>query len=139
MNALQDIQVNARPLRDVTSDAFEAVMLTNEPSELFVRHGRLVRVRRDEKRRPFVEELSENHVRHHLARVAEFVREGPSGARTLVHPPPAVVGDLLALPNWSGLPALEALTEVPILRADGTVLDTAGYDSPSGLVYCPAP
>ena len=56
-----------------------------------------------------------------------------------MHPPLAVVGDVLAFPSWPGLPALEALTEVPILRADGTVLDPSGYDAASGLVYCPAP
>ena len=89
--------------------------------------------------RRFVEELSENHVRHHLARVAEFVHEGEKGVPRLVHPPSAVIGDVLALPSWPGLPALEALTEVPILRMDGTVLDVPGYDVATRLVYCPAP
>jgi hypothetical protein len=136
---LTEIITNGRPLREITAEAFETLMLMNEPPEIFVRHGRLVRVRRDEKGRPFVEELQETHVRHHLARVAEFVRVGDKGVRSVVQPPPVVVGDLLAMPAWPGLPALEALTEVPILRADGTVLDVPGYDSTTGLVYCPAP
>jgi hypothetical protein len=136
---LPEIVVNGRPLRELTAEAFETLMLANEPPDIFVRHGRLVRVRRDEKRRPVVEELFENQVRHHLARVAEFVRVGDKGTRSVVPPPPMVVGDLLAMPAWPGLPALEALIEVPILRADGTVLDVPGYDSATGLVYCPAP
>jgi hypothetical protein len=136
---LAEVIINGRPLREITAEAFETLMLVNEPPEIFVRHGRLVRVRRDEKRRPFVEELQEPHVRHHLARIAEFVRVGDKGVRTLVHPPPAVVGDLMAMPSWPGLPALEALTEVPILRADGSVLDAPGYDETTGLVYVPAP
>src|SRR5262249_57640190 len=119
---LVEIVTNDRPLPDVTHEAFRELNLTNEPPEIFVRHGRLVRVRRDEKHRPFVEDISENRLRHHLARVAEFVRETAKGTRTPVHPPLAVVGDVLALPSWPGLPALEALTEVPILRAARTVL-----------------
>ena len=136
---LVEIVINDRPLPDVTDGAFQELVLTNEPPDIFVRHGRLVRVRSDEKHRPFVEDLSENRLRHHLARVAEFVRETANGKRTPVHPPLAVVGDVLALPSWPGLPALEALTEVPILRADGTVLDVPGYDAATALVYCPAP
>jgi hypothetical protein len=139
MIAPPEIIINGRPLRDVTAEAFETLMLANEPPVIFVRHGRLVRVRRDEKCRPFIEELQETHVRHHLARIAEFVRVGDKGVRTLVHPPPAVVGDLMALPSWPGLPGLEALTEVPILRADGTVLEIPGYDAATGLIYVPAP
>ena len=143
MNApLPEIITNGRPLRDVTAEAFETLMLANEPPEIFVRHGRLVRVRRDEKCRPFIEELQEPHVRHHLARVAQFVRVtwvDKKEVRTLVHPPPVVVGDLMALSSWPGLPALEALTEVPILRADGTVLEIPGYDPATALVYVPAP
>jgi hypothetical protein len=139
LDALTEIVVNGRPLREVTQEAFETLALSNEPPALYVRSGRLARVRRDEKARPFIEELNENHVRHHLARCCEFVRVGDKGVRTLVHPPPAVVGDLMALLSFPGLPALEALTEVPCLRPDGTVLDTPGYDAATGLVYVPAP
>ena len=139
MNTLTEIIVNGRPLREITDETFETMMLTNVPPEIFVRHGRLVRIRQDEKRRPFIEELQEAHIRHHLARIAEFVRVGDKGVRTLVHPPPAIVGDVMAMPAWPGLPALGALTEVPILRPDGTVLDVPGYDETTGLVYVPAP
>src|SRR5262245_40281565 len=100
---LVEIVTNDRPLREVTDQASQALARMNEPPEIFVRHGRLVRVRRDEKHRPFVEDLSENRLRHHLARVAEFVHEGAKGTRKVVHPPMAVVGDVLALPSWPNL------------------------------------
>src|SRR5439155_17966389 len=37
------------------------------------------------------------------------------------------------------LPPLETIVEAPVLRLDGSVLDVAGYDTASRLLYCPAP
>lgn len=36
------------------------------------------------------------------------------------------------------LPALDSITEVPLLRGDGTVLDKPGYDTASGVLYVPS-
>jgi hypothetical protein len=42
------IVVNNRQLPDVTAEAIEALAARNDPPEIFVRAGRLVRVREDE-------------------------------------------------------------------------------------------
>src|SRR5207249_2269315 len=74
-----------------------------------------------------------------LARVAECLRRLARDANMPVPPPKEVVEDLIALGEWPALPPLEAVTEVPVLRADGSVLDRPGYDPATRLVYAPTP
>ncbi|MDB5057243.1 MAG: putative P-loop ATPase-like protein [Chloroflexi bacterium] len=45
---------------------------------------------------------------------------------------------MLAESCWD-LPELDGIIEVPVLRLDGTILDTPGYDPASRLMYVPAP
>ena len=54
--------------------------------------------------------------------------------------PAGAVKDILALPpgEW-GFPSLDAVTEVPILRPDGSILESHGYDPATQLYYAPDP
>lgn len=52
-------------------------------------------------------------------------------------PPPLVVSALLARGQWP-LRHLAAVSETPVLRPDGTILQTPGYDRETGYVYRPA-
>ncbi|MCW5891376.1 MAG: hypothetical protein KIT14_12610 [bacterium] len=137
-NALPEIIVNGRPLREVTDDALAALLAANAPPSLFCRFGHLARVRADETRRPFVERISEPVLRHRLERVAQFLRVSQRGAAVPVPPPFEVVQDLVALGRWD-VPSLEAVTTVPVLRRDGTVANAPGYDPQTRLVYWPTP
>jgi hypothetical protein len=132
-----EIQVNNRHLRDVTADALQALEDANNPPEVFVRAGALVRVREDEHGTPQIQLMEMSHVRGRLARVADFVRVTENG-ETKVNPPEVVVKDVMALSNWP-FPALEAVVESPILRPDGSIFDTPGYDARTRLYYRPVP
>ena len=135
------IQTNNRHLRDVTANSLEALQAANDPPEMFVRAGALVRVREDEHGTPQIQHMELNHVRGRLARVADFVKiskQGEEFVETKVSPPEIVVKDLMALSSWP-FPALEAVVESPILRPDGSVSDTPGYDSATRLYYRPLP
>lgn len=138
-----EIQVNSRHLQDITEDSLKALATSNNPAELFVRSGSLVRVAEDENGVPAIQKVSEDGLRGRLARVAFFYRLNASRNSpevTRADPPGAVVRDILALPAtaWN-FPALEAIVETPILRADGTIHDTPGYDPKTRLYYRPAP
>jgi hypothetical protein len=133
---LPKIVVNNRHLREVTAEALNALAARNDPPELFVRAGRLVRVREDENGIPEIQTMEDSHVKGRLARVADFVRTTEKG-ETRVNPPDWTVKDVLALERWP-FPALEAVVEVPIVRRDGTVVDTPGYDPSTRLYYRPA-
>jgi hypothetical protein len=49
--------------------------------------------------------------------------------------PENVVRAVDARGYWHGIAALEAVVEVPILRADGSVLETPGYDESTGIYF----
>lgn len=136
-----EIQINNRHLREVTADTLAALEASNNPPEVFVRAGALVRVREDEHGTPQIQNMDLNHVRGRADRSADFVRvtkQGENWIRTKVNPPEIVIKDLMALPSWP-FPALEAVVESPILRPDGSVFGAPGYDARTRLYYRPVP
>jgi hypothetical protein len=140
-DGIPKIQVNNRHLRDQTADALKALEGANEPPEVFVRSGSLVRVREDEHGTPQIQNMDLNHVRGRLARVADFVKvskQGEEFVETKVSPPELVVKDVMALGGWP-FPALEAVVESPILRPDGSISTVPGYDPETKLYYRPLP
>jgi hypothetical protein len=48
-------------------------------------------------------------------------------------PPREVLSAVLAGKTWPGVPALRAIIGAPVLRRDGTLLQTPGYDPATGL------
>jgi hypothetical protein len=129
------IVVNNRQLPDVTADAIEALAARNNPPEIFVRAGRLVRVREDENGTPEIQPMDDPHIKGRLARVADYVRTTEKG-ETKVIPPDWLVKDVGQLPYWP-FPSLEAVVEAPIMRPNGTIFDVPGYDSLTRLYYRP--
>lgn len=139
---LPTIITNNRHLRDVTQDAMAALIISNQPPKFFMRSGCIVRMRVDERKRPVIENITESILRSRLARIANFIVIHKSKDDILitrpVDPPLDVVRDIQALGTWD-FPALEAVTECPTLRPDGTVIDNPGYDPATLLYYQPSP
>lgn len=131
---------NGRQLRDISNDALRALQAANDPSELFARSGMMVAVIRDEKQRQVIAEVGIDALCGRLARCADYFKVSPKGEEYDCAPPPGVVKDILALPpgEW-GFQSLDAVTEIPILRPDGSILDTYGYDPATRLYYVPDP
>src|SRR5262249_34917172 len=131
------IVATGRPLRTVTRDAVQALHEFNDPPVIFVRGAALARLRYDERRRPFIELLSQAALRGRLARVAEFMSQNERGMRP-IPPPDDVVADGGALGGW-GFPPLAGVVETRVLRPDGSVLTEPGYAPQTALLYPPAP
>ena len=140
---LPNIVVNDRELRDVTQDCIRALQAGNDPPSLYVRTGQIVFVACDEQGRHSVKEASEPYLRGRMTRSANFCRlwksRDGSTRQFPTNPPLDAVRDLQALTaeEWQ-FPPLESVTESPILRPDGTVLATAGYDAMTRVVYAPS-
>ncbi len=132
---LPKIVVNNRQLPEVTAEAIEALAGHNDPPEIFVRAGRLVRVREDENGSPEIQPMDDPHIKGRLARVANYIRTTEKG-ETKVIPPDWLVKDVGQLPHWP-FPSLEAVVEAPIMRPAGTIFDTRGYDPKTRLYYRP--
>jgi hypothetical protein len=54
-----------------------------------------------------------------------------------VSPPGPVLAAVLARRSWPGLPVLRRIISTPVLRPDGTLLQTPGYDPPTGSTSPP--
>ncbi len=135
---LPRIIVSDRQLRDLSDDCLSALRVANVPPFLFVRDARLVGLRVNETGRHLLQELSDVQLRGHMARCASFYAETESGLKNC--PPPLYAAkDILGLADLrTKFEAVEAVTEIPVLRPDGTVLDQPGYDSATKLYYAPA-
>lgn len=131
---LPEIQINNRQLRDSTAQAINALVAANNPPEIFVRMGQLCRITINEDGHPTIEPLKEAGLRYYLSKAADFIRVGDT--ITMVSPPKDLVQNVLVAPSWPISP-LRGIVEVPVLRPDGSILDTSGYDPATQLFYHP--
>ena len=134
---LPQVSLDDRPLRDKSDDALAALVSANNPPSLFRRARGLARVATDEDGRALIAPIGEAELRGMLMRACDFVAfVGKRGVPRHADPPIVIVRDILALAGWT-FPALVAVTEHPILRPDGSVLTTPGYDPATRLFFHP--
>jgi hypothetical protein len=136
---LPDIQVNDSPLRIVGQQALAALTRQNDNlavPRLYVRGGEPVRVRRDERGELGIQDLTLDRALYELTRAADFYRLTERGVPEDVYPPRDVGRYVLSAPKWA-MPALSGIITIPTFRPDGSVLDSRGYDSATGLIYDP--
>jgi len=133
-SGMPEIPVSGQPLRTTTKLAIDALQSDPGPN-LYVRAARLSRLRYDELKQPFIEIVSVPALRNALDNVADFFSENRNG-RIQVPPPDKVVENILASEELP-FPALEGIIECPVMRPDGTVLNTRGYDHVTRLFYAP--
>ena len=145
-----------RPTIEITVEEHEvndaAIAALSADPDLYQRGNLLVRVLREEPRPDNMDTgrdpgslaITTIHaatLRERLTRHACWVKrkKGEDGEPQLVpaHPPDWSVQAVANRGTWRGIRPLEGVTEVPLLRADGTVLETPGYDRRSGILYTP--
>ena len=74
-----------------------------------------------------------------LCEAANWLRYDASSLRWVPTTAPVdVVRAVNSDGEWPGLPALRYVTDTPTMRADGTVIQDAGYDAESGILYAPS-
>jgi len=133
------LAINAadQDLPRVTAEAIAALVLANDPPVLFRFGGMVIRLEHDERGAPVLRPMTEDRMRHQLARAALWTtlrasRNGgePTAVPTL--PPMPVVKDVLASPDLP-FPILSRVVEVPVFGADGRPHLRRGYLPGSGL------
>lgn len=85
---------------------------------------------------PHIVALGSAGIREWLTRAADFVRATDLGLIP-AHPPNWLPTAIEARRQWPEIACLEAVTESPVLRPDGTILDAEGYDRETGLLLLP--
>ncbi|HUY32079.1 MAG TPA: hypothetical protein VMV69_04805 [Pirellulales bacterium] len=91
---------------------------------------------------PRIVPIEKPGLRERLTRLVRFekLRVDPKGNESMVpcHVPDWCPSGIMARGQWQGIRPLEGVTDSPVLRADGTVLTTPGYDAATGLLYEPS-
>lgn len=119
---------------------------------VFKRGWALVQILRDEDQKtvedierapeaPRIAEMLKPRLRELISHVCSFQRWKTSGDGESKLVPCLVPDDPVAAifvrGEWPGIRHLENITESPVLRADGSVLETPGYDKATGIFYEP--
>lgn len=131
------IIVSNRQLRDIADESLKIAYEANNPPVLFVRSGSLTRIvqGKDKTESPRIEPLNMDALRARLTRVANFYADNGE-FYTDTFPPRTVCENILARGTWD-FPPLDGIIQTPIVREDGTILDTPGYDPLTRLYYIP--
>ena len=129
----------------------EAVAALADDPDVYQRGGRLVRVQREERAKalpasfdggPGIEPLPTADLRVRLSAVADIYQEraGRGGEVVLApaHPPKWLVDGVDARGTWPGIRPLTGVSDVPVLRPDGSLWQTAGYDARTGVLFAPS-
>ncbi|MBA2397065.1 MAG: hypothetical protein H0V70_30455 [Ktedonobacteraceae bacterium] len=133
-----DIKISGNIEEDANATLM-ALYSANIPPVLFVRRGKLARCRVDEEGKPLIEDLDEALLLFEMARAANFLSYNQARqAYSPTYPPVALARHILSAKSWR-FPALRGITEVPVVRDDGTILDQPGYDPQAKLIYLPHP
>jgi hypothetical protein len=82
---------------------------------------------------PRIAQIPFARLRERLADAAVWYRPAGESERERIHPPDWVVKAIVARGRWEGVQPIEAVVESPVLRSDGTILQSPGYDPSTGL------
>lgn len=136
VEGLPAIEIEHRYRRDITTEALASLRSGTGP-QLYSRGGGIARIARDDHGVLYIHEVLRPELASIMERAANYGTMTPRGF--IPRPVPAgVVEDTLVMAP-SSFRVIRGITEVPILRDDGTVLSVAGYDPASGLYYEPDP
>jgi hypothetical protein len=112
--------------------------------ELYHRGGILVRVLRDNQSRdgivrpggsPTIQAMPAANLRERMTRYANFVKPGRKDQQVPAHPPAWLVSAVEARGEWPQLRHISAVSDAPVMRADGSIWQTPGYDQRTGVLF----
>ena len=114
------------------------LMASNRTPWVFRFAGQATWVVPDDEGRPVATMITEERLRHMLARLAQWKRLNGKGELVAAPPPIAVVKSVLATPD-PALPVLVGIVNTPVFGRGGTLLTTPGYHPDARLLYAPPP
>lgn len=126
--------------------ADEAIAALQKLGGVYQRGGRLVHVVVDnfhprgivrKENAPRIADLPPPRLRELMASAAKWSKANNDGDLLPAHPPLWAVNAVQARGQWKGIQHLEAIVECPILKPDGTILETPGYDADTAVIYMP--
>ncbi|MFO0839079.1 MAG: hypothetical protein U1D55_11215 [Phycisphaerae bacterium] len=125
----------------------ETVSALNADPDIYQRGNMLVRVIRSTHPRDgiirakgaaMITALPAANLRERMTRYAAFTKLDRQGEEVPAHPPVWLVSAVDARGDWPGIRHLLGVSDAPVLRADGSIKQTPGYDPATGVLYEPA-
>lgn len=118
--------------------AWSVLLASNDPPWLFRFGGMPTWVVPDDEGRPAAAGVTDERLRHMLARLADWRRLNAKGDLVPAPPPTALVKSLLATPD-PGLPVLAGIVGTPVFGRGSALLTKPGYHPDARLLYRPTP
>ncbi|WP_276199977.1 hypothetical protein [Chelatococcus sp. XZ-Ab1] len=87
---------------------------------------------------PMARPVTEERMRHMLAKLADWRRLARNSDLVPAHPPTPLIKSLLATPD-PGLPVLAGIVTTPVFGRNGALLTEPGYHPDARLLYQPTP
>jgi len=131
-------------------DAAEKILINNRECNIYQRAGKLVHItkigkisqrKKNKLKRPndaiVIREVDQAFLTVLLTKIGHFKKvDGRSNEIKKIDCPERISRYLIAKQSWN-LPILTGIINAPTLRADGSILDTPGYDTESGILFIP--
>ena len=128
-------------------DEAEEAILNMPRRNLYQRSGALVRITRDagpaakgQERPPgavAIKRATPGYVREICSRAAAWFKFDARSKKWVSTMPPTWVPEIFSDRGQWRIPPIVGIIAAPTLRPDGTLLDSPGYDYPTGLLYLP--
>lgn len=135
---LPTLRADEGDLARAVDRAWSVLLASNRTPWLFRAGGLPSWVVPDDEGRPMVALLTDERLRHVLARLATWRRMDSRGDIVPAHPPMSQVKSLLATPD-PALPVLAGIVTTPVFGRGGVLLTEPGYHADARLLYQPVP
>ena len=136
--AIPTLRADEGDLARSVERVWSLLMASNRTPWVFRFAGQPTWVVPDDEGRPVATAISEERLRHMLARLAHWKKLNGKGELVAAPPPIAVVKSVLATPD-PALPVLVGIVNTPVFGRGGTLLTTPGYHPDARLLYAPTP
>jgi len=136
--AIPTLRADEGDLARSVERVWSLLMASNRTPWVFRFAGQPTWVVPDDEGRPVATAITEERLRHMLARLAHWKKLNGRGELVAAPPPIAVVKSVLATPD-PALPVLVGIVNTPVFGRGGTLLTTPGYHPDARLLYAPTP
>lgn len=125
----------------------ETVSALSKDLGLYQRGGVLVRVVKDGLSidsitrgagSPIIQYLPTPSLRERITKVATFTKYNSKGEEIAAHPPAWLISGIDSRAEWDEIRPIFGVSDSPIIRPDGSIWQTPGYDAKTGVLYSPS-
>lgn len=135
---LRRITLNNRQAREIIDEMGRAISFRNDPPRIFRRAGEVVSIGRSDSGVGIAVKVE---IAEHLtiaSAAADFVKVSDGGDSSNARPAKDLLAACFAnLRRSDALPILVSVTPTPILREDGEIIETEGYDHITRTYFAP--